>query len=140
MSRSAEPRRLLGDTRGAAALEFALIAGILIMLVVGVIEIGRALLARSDMGHALGQTVRIVHLDPTTSSEAIRESLAERLDNYAETELAVEVTRIADTNYMRIAVRFLFDISVPLLPPRRIFMNAEALAPMVSPSRMPPPG
>lgn len=60
------------DQCGAAAVEFALILPILVLLVFGVIEFGRAYHARSTLAHAARQGVRVAALDtgdPVTSAE-----------------------------------------------------------------------
>ena len=60
------------DQCGAAAVEFALVLPILVLLVFGVIEFGRAYHARSTLAHAARQGVRVAALDtgdPVASTE-----------------------------------------------------------------------
>jgi hypothetical protein len=48
----------------------------------------------------------------------------------------VEVTEIAGTSYMRIAVSLPFAMAMPFMPPRDITLRVETLAPMVSPTQL----
>jgi Flp pilus assembly protein TadG len=125
--------RIARDCRGAAALEFAFVIGVIVMAVFGAIQVGQVLAARSDVSHALSQVVRSVHLAPQTTREEIVAELERRLTRYTARELDVEVTEIATTSYMRIAVRFPARLSIPFLPVRELSLQVETLAPMVSP-------
>jgi Flp pilus assembly protein TadG len=133
VSRSASARRLVGDTRGAAAIEFAFVIGLAIVLVIGTLQVGRALMARNEVSHALSQAVRVVHLEPQTTREQIEARLESLLDGYHGRAFNVEVTEIAGTTYMQIAVEFPVEIAVPLLPVQTVTMRVDTLAPMVSP-------
>ena len=132
VSRSASRPGLAGDDSGATAIEFALVLGPIIMLVLGTLQIGRALMAQNDMSHAVSEAVRTVHLDPATPAAALVAGLEARLADVAGTALAVAVTEIAGTSYMRIDVEFPFMVRIPFLPDREVRMRVETLAPMVS--------
>jgi Flp pilus assembly protein TadG len=129
------PLRILRCERGAGALEFALVGGLLVMLVIGAVEVGRAFQARNAMNHALAEAVRLVHLRPTTQASEVEAALVAALDSYDDLDLAVEVTEIVDTSFMRVSVQFPYRLSVPLLPERELTLRVETLAPMVSPTQ-----
>jgi Flp pilus assembly protein TadG len=133
-SASRAPRGgLAGDVRGAAGLEFALVVGALIVLVLGTLEVGRALMARNEVNHAIGRAARSVHIQPSTTSEAVAGQLKALLADHGRTDLDVSVTEVAGTRYMRISVRFPYELQVPLLPAATLDMDVETLAPMVGP-------
>lgn len=143
MSRSAEilrapVRELLAplsrDRSGVAALEYALALPVLLMVVLGIIEIGRALAVRNEISHALGRTTRVVHLNPSTTPEQIEASLEDYLPNY-DTELEVSITEISGTSFMEISVQFPFEISIPFAPISEVNLSVATLAPMVSPTQ-----
>ncbi|MBI5505311.1 MAG: pilus assembly protein [Deltaproteobacteria bacterium] len=52
------PCRLVGDSSGIAVVEFALVAPVLLMLVLGAIEIGRVLYEQQTLDEAARQTAR----------------------------------------------------------------------------------
>jgi Flp pilus assembly pilin Flp len=126
-------RRLVRDCRGAVAIEFGFVIGLLVMLVLGAVQVGQILAARSDVSQALSQVVRLVHLQPQIQRESIVDELERLLTGYEARELDVEVSEIAATSFMRIAVRFPVRLSVPFLPSKELMMQVETLAPMVSP-------
>lgn len=108
--------------------------GIVVLLIFGVFHLGRALMARSEMNHALGEVVRMVHLRPDTSPDAIEAALEAELDRYADLAVEVEVTLVAGTSFMQIAVQFPYRIAAPLLEARDVTMRVEHLVPLVSAS------
>ena len=122
------------DRSGVAALEYALALPVLLMVVLGIIEVGRALAVRNEMSHALGRTTRIVHLTPSTTPEQIAASLEGYLENY-DTELEVSITEISGTSFMEISVQFPFEISIPFAPISEVTLSVATLAPMVSPTQ-----
>lgn len=64
-------KHLLGDRSGAAALEFALIGLPFIMLLLGLIEVGRALHIRTALDAAADRAQRAILIDPAASAETI---------------------------------------------------------------------
>ena len=143
MSRFAEIRRTpvrsllagLGrDRSGVGALEFALALPVLLVLVLGIIEFGRALAVRNEMSHALGRTARIVNLTPSTTPEQVATLLEEYLGDY-DTELEVSITEVAGTSFMQISVQFPFEISIPFTSVSEVDLRVATLAPMVSPTQ-----
>jgi Flp pilus assembly pilin Flp len=123
-------RRLRIEERGATALEFALVGGLLFMLLIGTLQVGRALMARNAISHAVSETVREVHLNRLTTVNAVLADLEARMDW---TTIDVEVTRVAGTNYMQIDVTFPFLIEIPFIAAREVALRVETLAPIVSP-------
>jgi Flp pilus assembly pilin Flp len=126
-------RRIGRDCGGAVAIEFAFVIGFVVMLVLGAVQVAQVLAARNEVSHALSQTVRIVLLEPGSRREDILADLERRLGRFDSRQLDVEVTRIAATSFMRIAVRFPVRLSVPFLWSREISLQVETLAPMVAP-------
>lgn len=56
-------RNFWHDQRGAAALEFALIALPLILLTIGVVEVGRAIFTQQSLSYAVDHAARRLYLD-----------------------------------------------------------------------------
>jgi len=74
-------RAHLRDERGASAVEFALIVPLLILLVVGIAEFGRAFQVQSTLSAAARESVRTMALqnDPA-QARAMARSVASSLD------------------------------------------------------------
>jgi Flp pilus assembly protein TadG len=132
---SSSARGLLADTRGVSLIEFAIGAALLMLIIFGSVQFGRSLMMRNEMSHALGQAVREVHLRPQIPVEDIVSQLEDRLAGYSTADMDVEVTEIAGTSYMRIAVSLPFVMAMPFMPSRDITLRVETLAPMVSPTQ-----
>jgi Flp pilus assembly protein TadG len=69
MSRLA--KKIVADARGASAVEFALSAGILVMLLVGIAQIGILFMANAGLRHAVGEGARLSTIFPTPDDAAI---------------------------------------------------------------------
>ncbi len=117
-------------------IEFAIGAALIMLIIFGSVQFGRSLMMRNDISHALGQAVREVHLRPQIPVEDIRNQLENRLSGYSTAEMDVEVTQVAGTSYMRIAVSLPFTMQMPFMPTRDITLRVETLAPMVSPTQL----
>jgi Flp pilus assembly pilin Flp len=128
-------RTLARDRRGVVSIEFALVIGVLIAIVIGTIEVGRALSVRSEMSHALGRVTRLVNLDSTMSEEEIVDRLELYLADYDVAELEVEIMEVSGTDFMEVAVRMPHSISVPFLPVSNVTLRVASRAPMVSPTQ-----
>jgi Flp pilus assembly protein TadG len=126
-------RRLRTDERGVTSLEFAVVGGLLFLILFATVDFGRALAARNEMSHALGRATRVVNLNPETTPEQVQALLEGYLTNYEETDLSVEIDELSGTTYMRISVSFPFHSSLPFRPDE-VRLNVSTLAPMVSPT------
>jgi Flp pilus assembly protein TadG len=83
MTRAARRRRLIGDRRGTAAIEFALILPILISLFLGTFELTNVLLANSKLTSAaqtaadlVAQQTAVAKADITNYANAARQIMA----------------------------------------------------------------
>lgn len=109
---------------------------VLLLIVFGSVQLGRSLMLRNEMSHALGQAVREVHLRPQIPVSEIVSQLEDRLSAYSTAEMDVEVTAIAGTSYMRIAISVPYAMSMPFIGQRAVTLRVETLAPMVSPTQL----
>ncbi|WP_436639787.1 TadE/TadG family type IV pilus assembly protein [Microbaculum sp. FT89] len=124
----------LRDRRGVAAIEFAFVFPLLIMVVGASIEYGRALQARNEMSHALSKVVRVLNIDPKKSSSQIASLLAADLSTYGPDDLQVAVAnaQISGSPYMKISVKFPFDLLVPFGELSTVTLGVDTVAPLIA--------
>ena len=76
-------RNLHGDTRGVGAVEFALIAPVLISFIVGISQLGRLFFANADMKNAVAAGARLASTWQTPngvpSDDSIKAAISQRL-------------------------------------------------------------
>lgn len=71
--------RKLKKRRGAAAVEFAIVAPVFILLIFGIIEFGRAMMVQQILVNASREGARRAVLEDATA-EAVRQTVVEYLD------------------------------------------------------------
>lgn len=64
-------KKIAADARGSSAVEFALSAGILVMLLVGIAQIGILFMANAGLRHAVGEGARLSTIFPAPSDSTI---------------------------------------------------------------------
>jgi Flp pilus assembly pilin Flp len=122
--------RLAADERGATAVEFALVFGPIILLLLGILQVGLALMERNQISHALSQTVRAVHLDPDMTRLQIEAHLRGLLS--ADATLDVCVSPIEGTSVARIVVVTPFEFRLPFVPIGTVPVRLETIAPRIT--------
>ena len=132
---SATLRRLRASETGTVAVEFALVIGVLLMIIGATVEFGRALMARNQMNYAVGRAARTINLDGTQTDEQVQTTLSALLDDFdPETlEIAAESTTISGAEFVRITVDFPFDIMIPFVNDSTVTLNVETLVPVIGP-------
>jgi len=127
----------LRDQRGVTAIEFAITLPLLLLIVLGTLEFGRALKARNEMSHALSRVVRVINLDSNKTTEDIAEILGTYLADYGSEDLDVNVlsAAISGTDYMRISVGFPFHTIIPFSSVSTVTLDVDTLAPVISPTQ-----
>jgi Flp pilus assembly protein TadG len=122
--------RLATDERGATAVEFAFVFGPIILLLLGILQVGLALMERNQISHALSQTVRQVHLDPTMGRTDIEAAMRDLLT--ADAKLDVCVEPIEGTSVARIVVDAPFEFRIPFVPIGTVMLRLETIAPRIT--------
>ena len=106
------------DDGGAAAVEFAIVASVLIVLCLGIMQFGMALQIRNEMGRAADMAVRVVMLDPDLSDTEFKAEAYKALPGYSKDRLSVETgqTTVASTEFRTLQVNYAMGVFVPGLP------------------------
>lgn len=64
-------KKLAANARGATAVEFALSAGILVLMLVGLAQVGILFMANAGLRHAVGEGARLSTIFPTPEDSTI---------------------------------------------------------------------
>jgi Flp pilus assembly protein TadG len=124
-------RRYLGDRRGATAAEFALVAPLIIMLMMGVIEAGRVVYTQTALSFAAQEGTRYAIVrDGQVTTEEIEAFAHSRMLGVVDGNLAVfTATAPVDpaTNTSRITVQVNLDYQpwFPYFPNFRLHGNSS---------------
>lgn len=68
-------RQFLSDQSGASAVEFALVALPLILLTVGIVEVGRAIFTQQSLSYAIDHAVRGLYLGQPLDGISLKEAI-----------------------------------------------------------------
>ena len=118
-------------TRGATAVEFALVAPIFLMFVLGIIDLGRLFFVKNLMQYATEQTARYAMVNPTAT--------VADLETYAEDEIAAlfsGITFTADTEtidavqFRTITATYTFSYMMPLIALEDAQLSAKSRTPI----------
>lgn len=124
-------RSFRGCTRGAAAVEFAIISVALIMLLIGIVELGRVLYVKNQISYLADRAVRQVLLQPDVSESKLAEDL--RADFSAGDPAALTISVVAQstatTDYRLIEVGFPVTLFIPFLESNSLSLSVTRRVP-----------
>jgi Flp pilus assembly protein TadG len=103
-------QRLAKDQSGAAAVEFAIVAFVFVVMAIGIVDFGRNTHQQFRLAHAADIAARVVMLDPAASDAAIaaRVTASYPTLGYGDITLSVATTTVGGRSYRRL------DLSRPL--------------------------
>jgi Flp pilus assembly protein TadG len=105
-------RNRLNDERGASAVEFAMILPLLILLVLGIAEFGRAFQVQGTLSAAAREGVRLMALqnDPAAARAAVRNAATSLDPGVTDAQIAISPATCpalnAGTTSVRLTVRY----------------------------------
>lgn len=120
--------------RGATAVEFALVAPVFLMFVLGLMDLGRLFYIKNLMQYAVGQSARYVVVNPTITQSA--------LETYAQSQVSSmfgDITFTADVpgtdvvgsvSYRTISASYTFNYMLPLVTLTDIPLSATIRTPV----------
>ena len=127
-------RRIRRSQRGATAVEFALVAPIFLIMVIGVFELGRAMWIRASMQYAVEETTRyaIVNTSATTSALATYAASAYSSSgiNISGATFSATQATTSGITYVTITGSYDFSVIVPLVPIPDITLSAKSRIPV----------
>jgi Flp pilus assembly protein TadG len=107
----------LREERGATAVEFALIVPLLIVLLLGIAEFGRAFQVQGTLSAAAREGVRVMALqnDPTAARTAVRNAATSLDPTITDAEIAISPATCPTTNSGSTSVRLTISYPMPYL-------------------------
>lgn len=127
-------RRRLGDQSGATALEFAILAPMLLTFILGLVQLGWALHCGSSVRWALETSSRTILTNPNATQSALRDAMLARLgDVTAANTVAVSlVTDTSDPNakVKRATATYSYPLSIPFVPSANLNFSATTTVPI----------
>lgn len=122
---------ILACTRGAAAVEFAIISMVLIALTIGIVDFGRTLYVKNQISSLADQAVRKVLIDPGIASATLESELRE--DFYAgdadNLSVGVSSETVDGISYRIVTVGFPMTLFVPGLSSDAISLSVTRRVP-----------
>lgn len=110
--------------QGAVAVEFALILPILVLLVFGIVEFGRAYNAKISLQHAAREGVRVHALQTGEDPVAITKAAAASLDG---SQITVAFTACNSGDPTELTATYPFSYNVPLLGAGTLDLTAKGV-------------
>jgi Flp pilus assembly protein TadG len=119
------------DDRGAAAVEFALVLPLLMLIVVGIIQFGRIYSMQIELEGAANAGARYLAVHPTDTAETRNRTRA-AANNLALTDAEIAVTAAVPctaTSQVSVTASRVFVFDIPLLPHPNITLHGKGVMP-----------
>lgn len=124
---------MIRDVQGATALEFAMVAPVLIALMIGVFNLGYALYCGAAVRHAVQQSSRALLFNPNITASAFKVTVASKLDGIpvANLNIAIRSETVNQTQELR-RVTWTYDYMVcaPFMPSEELEMGSSLIIPL----------
>lgn len=128
------PRRLGGCRRGATAVEFGLLLPAYLIMVLGVVEVGRALWIKSSLQFACEEAARYAIVNTSASTTTVAAYALTRLTNTGISTTGVTFTVTPDTtgsvNFMTVSATYNFTVLARIVPMPDVTLNAKSRVPL----------
>ena len=130
-------RGAVHSDRGATAVEFALVAPIFLIFVIGIIDLGRLFYIKNVMQSTVEQSARYAMVNPSASQSAL-----EAYANTRATSLFSGITFVADApgtdvvnsiNYRTITASYAFQYMTPIVTVGDVALTAKSRVPVNTP-------
>ena len=129
--------RLHRDRRGASALEFALVAPLLILIIVGIAQMGTLYMAHAGLRNLVADSARFASISPRPTDTAIKDRLRTGgfgLQSSALGEPVVTYGNADGANWANIEMRYTVQLNfvfwqpapIQLVETRRVFIYPPA--------------
>ena len=118
------------DAGGMAAIEFALISPLLILLLLGAIQLGWALHNAASVRWALEASARSLMINPSLTEDAVRTDMVARLSKVADaSDIEVTVTPDEDEESVVLESTYTAELTLPILPAETLTFRNRVTVP-----------
>ena len=124
--------RRLADERGAAAVEFALISVPLVLLLIGIIDFGRALYTRNNLIEAADFGARVILLDNSASDATVAQRVRDAFLAAPDDQLTVTLGTASENgiNFRTITLQHDVQLITPLLVVDQVALSHTRRVPL----------
>lgn len=130
-------KTLRRDNRGVAAVEFAILSPIIIIMIIGVLESGRLLYTRSAMQSGLEMAGRYAMVHPSASQSTLQEIAFGDLDVYDAGGAAPTLTKNSqggsDADFIVLQAKIDHKLLIPFIDRSSVSLSAQTVVPIESP-------
>jgi Flp pilus assembly protein TadG len=108
--------RFAGDCRGVTAVEFALVAPVLALMLFEIFELGWIIHSRSELAFSADRAARLVYLDPSTTETALASEIVADLATVDGGDLTVNIATAIENGvtYREITLSYPYTMSGPV--------------------------
>ncbi|MBF0246677.1 MAG: pilus assembly protein [Alphaproteobacteria bacterium] len=122
--------------RAAVAVEFALVAPIFLIFILGIVDLGRLFYVRNIMQYGVEQTARYVMVNPEVSQADLETYAQEQVSNmfdgitFTADEPGADV--VGGVSYRTVSASYLFDYMMPLVDLTNVPLSTSLRTPVNS--------
>jgi len=126
-------RGIIADRGGATALEFAILAPVLIMMLIGIFNVGYAMYCGSAVRNAVQRSARVLVATPSTTAATLTQSAEAMLVDVPVNNLTLTITTeqvTAAEQIKRVSWTYNYDLWIPLINAQSLSFNSSMVVPM----------
>ncbi|HSM00953.1 MAG TPA: TadE family protein [Acidimicrobiia bacterium] len=113
------------DDQGAALVEFAIVLSLLVMLIFGIIEFGRAYNAQITLTHATREGVRVLAI--TQDGDAARAATVNAATTLDPAKLSITTGDCSPGYPTQVVASYPYFLSIPLVGERTLNLSSTAV-------------
>ena len=119
--------------QGSAAVEFGIVAPILILILVAVMEFGRLHWVRNSIEYAAEQTARWAIVNTSATDSQLQAKALEQFDSVSAGDAAVFIDRDSTNglNFLTVTVTYDFEFLVDFIGMGKLPLRGEARVPLI---------
>ena len=122
----------LRDDRGSVVVEFAILAPVFLIFIVGIIDFGRLFWIKSTMQFAVEQTSRYAMVNPNATTAALETYASSEASTLSGITFTATTSTISGMNFRTIEATYVFSFLIPAIPIGDITLAAKSATPVNS--------